>query len=343
MKRIEAVLLGIVMALGACGDDKKSTDCDTSLATIKLGAVLPITGNVQVGELWQNAARMALDDVNVAGGVNGHCVEMLVHDSQSSDTVSREQAQALLEAGEVSALLFQTSSETAQMVHPAIGLYFDEAAIFDRVPIFCTGCTAPDFEAIDLAAGVPIADASPLWRMTENNLAQGTAMAELVHEDGHATAGTYAINIPFGTAYIAQFKSTFTGTPISGTVDTAWQLTHVSTLAPSSVSGDATQVLNDLTTIFAASEPAALVVNSLPEVNVAVLESWEALGTPGALYMSFTAVTSDVFQAATVSAATRDSVKGVSYAVGGGTDGARFVSDYVASAGQQPPVFGDTY
>ena len=100
MKRIEAVLLGIVMALGACGDDKKSTDCDTSLATIKLGAVLPITGNVQVGELWQNAARMALDDVNVAGGVNGHCVEMLVHDSQSSDTVSREQAQALLEAAQ---------------------------------------------------------------------------------------------------------------------------------------------------------------------------------------------------------------------------------------------------
>lgn len=172
-------------------------------------------------------------------------------------------------------------------------------------------------------------------------------MADLVAGDGYLTAGTYNIDSLFGRGLINNFVSRFSDSAIGGSIEAIWQKTHVENLNPGENVGDAEVVLDDLTSIFAAfassGKPAALVVNSLPGINIAVIEKWEALGTPGALYMSFTAFSQDIIDTATVSDTTLNKIRGITYAIGGGQNGAQFLTDYVQVTGQAQTAFIDTY
>ncbi|MBU4285135.1 ABC transporter substrate-binding protein [Patescibacteria group bacterium] len=52
--------------------------------TIKIGAILPLTGQVSfLGEGMQNAIELAVDEINSIGGVNGRMLEIIYEDSKT--------------------------------------------------------------------------------------------------------------------------------------------------------------------------------------------------------------------------------------------------------------------
>ena len=90
-----SVLIGILTLLAAC----------TSLPpqeTIKIGWIGGLTGSgASYGNVELNAAKMALDDLNAAGGINGKHVELLVEDGKCDGSAATTAATKLIEVDQV--------------------------------------------------------------------------------------------------------------------------------------------------------------------------------------------------------------------------------------------------
>ena len=68
--------------------------------TLKIGAVLPMTGTAAVfGEKFQQAYTMAVEEINAAGGVNGKQLELLIEDSQERPQIGKTATEKLISAG----------------------------------------------------------------------------------------------------------------------------------------------------------------------------------------------------------------------------------------------------
>jgi branched-chain amino acid transport system substrate-binding protein len=77
---------------------------------IKVGVVLPITGPAAAyGTPFAEALNMAVEEVNAAGGINGRKIELVVEDSQASNTVA------------INALNKVLQSDPAVIFGPALG------------------------------------------------------------------------------------------------------------------------------------------------------------------------------------------------------------------------------
>src|SRR5271163_3032831 len=65
---------------------------------IKIGLVIPLTGSTsQFGETMSAAAKIAVSDINGAGGVSGRPVEILVEDDQSNPEAAVRAARKLID------------------------------------------------------------------------------------------------------------------------------------------------------------------------------------------------------------------------------------------------------
>ena len=74
---ILALASAMAMSLAACGANSGSSD------TFKIGGIGPITGGAAIyGLAVQNAAQLAVDEINAAGGVNGYKLELNFQDDE---------------------------------------------------------------------------------------------------------------------------------------------------------------------------------------------------------------------------------------------------------------------
>lgn len=72
----------MTLSLVACGSDSASTSGSGS-DTFKLGSIGPITGAAAIyGQNVMNAAQIAVDEINAAGGVNGYKLELNFQDDE---------------------------------------------------------------------------------------------------------------------------------------------------------------------------------------------------------------------------------------------------------------------
>ncbi|MFO8009785.1 MAG: ABC transporter substrate-binding protein [Dehalococcoidia bacterium] len=112
------ILLSLAAAgLTACSDDDE-TDKPTSTETqepskgaYKIGAVLSITGPASsLGEPEEKTAKMIEDQVNSAGGINGHELDVIIYDDETKDTKCRTLTTRLIEQDNVLAIVGPTTS-----------------------------------------------------------------------------------------------------------------------------------------------------------------------------------------------------------------------------------------
>ena len=120
MKR-ERVILGLlaVLVLAACGTTAGSGGSSYQGKTIKLGALLSITGAGGVyGPQSRDGMLLAVEQINKTGGVNGAQISLEVRDDASDKAQSAQQAQTMIQQDQLLALLGPTLSNSAVGVHP---------------------------------------------------------------------------------------------------------------------------------------------------------------------------------------------------------------------------------
>jgi branched-chain amino acid transport system substrate-binding protein len=101
--------------------------------TVKIGAALALTGDAAPwGEVSRNAAELAVNDINQAGGINGKKLELVIEDMKSSSEGSVTAVSKLVNVDNVSAVMvtwLDSYPGAEAVMPPAMPLISQDAAI----------------------------------------------------------------------------------------------------------------------------------------------------------------------------------------------------------------------
>ena len=92
-----------------------------SAETYKVGAVLAVTGPAALlGEPERNTVKMLEEQINAAGGINGHRLEIIVEDTEGDEAKAVLKVKKLIGSDKVIAIVGPTRSGTTMAIIPII-------------------------------------------------------------------------------------------------------------------------------------------------------------------------------------------------------------------------------
>lgn len=208
-----AFVFTLVAAL-SCGGEK------AAVTPLKIGQLNSFTGDLSdFGAAHRDAAQMAIDHVNQAGGVMGRLVTIVARDDATNPVQGVDAARALVTVDNVAAVVGALSSgvsiAVAQSVTVPAGILQISAA-----------STSPALTAL--------ADDDFLFRTTVSDAAQGVILARLAKELGYETASALYVNNAYGQGLAVAFKDAFEaegGTVLELVAHESVQPTYTSELA----------------------------------------------------------------------------------------------------------------
>ena len=89
--------------------------------TVKLGLLHSLSGTIAIAEAsLVDAEKMAIEEINAAGGVMGKKIEVVVEDGASENSVFAEKARKLIERDKVAAIIGCYTSASRKAVLPVL-------------------------------------------------------------------------------------------------------------------------------------------------------------------------------------------------------------------------------
>jgi branched-chain amino acid transport system substrate-binding protein len=160
-----------------------------SASTFRIGSLLPITGaGSPYGPGMQAAIRLAVDEVNAAGGAGGRKLELFSEDDQTKPDAAVLAAKKLIDVNKVQALLGTWASGVTLAVMPLT----DAAGIIEM-----NVSGAPAISTLDTKDLV--------WRFQATNDRFGAAFAEICTKRGFKRPATMAFNNASGLGNVEGF------------------------------------------------------------------------------------------------------------------------------------------
>ncbi|TME13472.1 MAG: ABC transporter substrate-binding protein [Chloroflexi bacterium] len=144
MTRTTVALASAILLVAACSSPTASpggggaTGQPTTGAggTIKIGGGFALTGDESALDVpAANGAKLAVKEINAAGGVNGSQIDFIVHDSQYISTVAAQTAKQFVEQDHVPVMIGYTDTDSVIASGPTF-----QAA---KVPFITIGATSP--------------------------------------------------------------------------------------------------------------------------------------------------------------------------------------------------------
>jgi branched-chain amino acid transport system substrate-binding protein len=113
---IPVTVLALLLSTAACGSDDDSTNPAAeglSGDPVKVALIVPLTGaSAKTAEQMQNAAELAVEEVNEDGGIDGRPLELQVYDDElKPENAAREAQRAITRDGAVAIVGAQSSGE----------------------------------------------------------------------------------------------------------------------------------------------------------------------------------------------------------------------------------------
>lgn len=162
---------------------------------VKIGALMPMTGDLQAyGETSLKGVMLAADEINAAGGVLGHKIDVSVGDTQTNPRAGVEAARKLANienvVGIVGALRSGVSIPVAKSVSSAVGMTQISSA-----------SASP--------AITKLKDNDFLFRTVPSDAFQGVALAQVVKENGFGKVATLYIDNDYSEGLANSFAASF--------------------------------------------------------------------------------------------------------------------------------------
>jgi len=169
-----ALLLLITVLIPAAG-------CVTD--TIKIGIVLELTGELgAMGEKMLNGARMAVDEINAAGGVLGKDVELIEEDGGTDPDKGFDRVKKLVEIDGVQVIVGPMITPTSELAMPY--------AKANKIPLITMSAT-----------GVPLSlleGTEWYFRTCLRDDAQALVLADVVMDAGYTRLATIVLDNTYG-------------------------------------------------------------------------------------------------------------------------------------------------
>jgi len=188
----------LVAACGGTQQTPEETEATTESAatdTVKLGALLPMTGDLQAfGETSLNGINLAIEEINGEGGVLGKSLSLRIGDTQTAAQASIDAAQKLMSLESVVALIGALSSGNTIPVAESITSQ-------NKIPQISGASTSPVITELN--------DNDFLFRTVPSDAFQGIALAEVAREQGLERLAVIYINNDYGQGLAESFKTAF--------------------------------------------------------------------------------------------------------------------------------------
>jgi branched-chain amino acid transport system substrate-binding protein len=213
------ILLVLVMVLAlvavmACGEEEEAA------TPLKIGQLNSFTGDLSdFGAAHRDAAQLAIDHINQAGGVMGRLVTIVARDTATNPVQGVDAARALVDVDDVVAVVGALSSGVTIAVAQSV-------TVPDGILQISAASTSPALTAV--------ADDDFLFRTTVSDAAQGVVLARLAVELGYETASALYINNAYGQGLAMAFEEAFEeegGTVLELVAHESVQPTYTSELA----------------------------------------------------------------------------------------------------------------
>ena len=164
--------------------------------TLKIGTLLPITGSLAfLGPPEVAGVRLAVQEVNAAGGVLGKPVEIAEGDSSDAQnpTVATQTVDRLLSESADAIIGAASSSVTLNVIDKVVGA---------GVVLFSPANTSKKLSTYD--------DKGLYFRDAPSDILQGQVLGEVIAEDNVTTVGLLVLNDAYGTGLADDFTKAFT-------------------------------------------------------------------------------------------------------------------------------------
>ncbi|UJR84774.1 ABC transporter substrate-binding protein [Sandaracinus amylolyticus] len=115
------VFATLLLALLGCAPERTLSTDDT--ATVRIGMIAPLSGELGAdGPDWRDSARLAVREVNSAGGVlPGRRVDLMIQDGESRADIGVAVAQRMIDDGVIAIIGDSASSATVRVYQEATG------------------------------------------------------------------------------------------------------------------------------------------------------------------------------------------------------------------------------
>jgi ABC-type branched-subunit amino acid transport system substrate-binding protein len=315
MRPLQAIAIAVFGTLPACGPSQ--TLPDGRLAPVRIGVITTLSGDLaSLGPGWRNAALLAEQEVNAAGGVlPGRPLEMIVVDDTLDTMVGAEAADRLIYDDGVTGILGAAAS--------GVSLSVAEVAYIAQVPqVSCCSTSA------ELTQVQPPRDRY-FFRTVPSDLLQATVLANAAFDRFLCTRLAVmhldnAYGTPFGEAIDRRFRVSLGGS-----------VTIVQPFA------DARPSYSTEVNAVAATNPDCIALVGYPVSAGTILRDWDALPTaPVVTWIGTDGVKSDGFIEATGDPSLANGVVGTSPITAPATpQNAAFSASYRTVFGTDPIVF----
>lgn len=164
---------------------------------VKIGALMPTTGALQVyGEASINGLRLAIDEVNAAGGVLGRPVELSFGDTQTNPQAGVDAAKRLVATEHVAGLVGALGSGVTIPVATSV-------SAVDKVPQVSNASTSPVITTL--------ADNDFLFRTVPHDALQGKILADVMQQQSVDKVAVIYVNNDYGQGLADALKASFKG------------------------------------------------------------------------------------------------------------------------------------
>src|SRR5204863_1373651 len=233
-----AAVLALVAACNSTGGSSVPPSTGTSAApspngsapstggTIKIGGGFALTGDESALDLpAANGAKLAVKEINAAGGVLGSQIDFIVHDSQYKQDVTAQTAKQFVEQDKVPLMVGYTDTDSVLASGPTF-----QAA---KVPFITVGATSPK---------IPTQVGDMMFLACFGDNVQAAVGAEYSYKTfGHTAYFLWDKGVEYTTLLGGYFKSRFT--ELGGTIaledsyddkatDFSAQITKIKALSP---------------------------------------------------------------------------------------------------------------
>jgi ABC-type branched-subunit amino acid transport system substrate-binding protein len=172
---VGVLLLIPLISMAGCGEEEAET--------IKIGCVLDLSGDLAaMGARMLNGAKMAVDEINAAGGVLGKQVELVSEDGKTDPAAGLDRVKKLVEIDGVKVIAGPMITGTSKLAIP----YLKER----EVPAITMSATNPLLSGMD--------GTEWFFRACLMDDAQGRVLANVVMEQGYTRFASIVLDNDYG-------------------------------------------------------------------------------------------------------------------------------------------------
>jgi len=215
LAQVSALVCAALASLAGCGNNTGGSNTGnttgtngtnstntSNAATIKIGHYASLTGSESTfGVSTDNGIKLAIDEINAAGGVLGRQLELITYDNQGKPNETATVVTRLCTQDHVTALIGEVASGRSMIGAPIAQRY--------GVPMISPSSTNPDVTR----------EGDMIFRVCFIDPFQGLVCAKFANERGWQRAAVlFNREAPYSTGLADNFKSAFT--ELGGTIVT---------------------------------------------------------------------------------------------------------------------------